>query len=156
MLWTFRYFLVCVSLTNLVTAENQCRTEINIRGMALKGFVLKRMTVAAPHICDIQCEREVTCQSVMHCSLFIMIRLHWPRNDANNGLRFATTDGEWLSFVSIRRLFLTLDADWSCFQTPRLLSLPSKDYTPIAWTIFWLGFHSLAAVLFVLVASLVE
>lgn len=70
------YALTAGRLFYLVTAENQCRTEINIRGMALKGFVLKRMTVAAPHICDIQCEREVTCQSVMHCSLFIMIRLH--------------------------------------------------------------------------------
>ena len=63
MLWIFRYFLVCVSVTNLVTAEDQCRIEINIRGMALKGFVFKRMTVAAPHICDILCEREITCQS---------------------------------------------------------------------------------------------
>ena len=63
MLWIFRYFLLCVSFTNLVTAGDQCRIEINIRGMALKGFVFKRMTVAAPHICDILCEREITCQS---------------------------------------------------------------------------------------------
>ncbi|XP_066026868.1 leukocyte tyrosine kinase receptor-like [Pocillopora verrucosa] len=63
MLWIFRYFLVCVSVTNLVIAEDQCRIEINIRGMTLKGFVFKRMTVAAPHICDILCEREITCQS---------------------------------------------------------------------------------------------
>ena len=63
MLWIFRYFLACVSFTNLVTAEDQCRIEINIRGMTLKGFVFKRMTVAAPHICDFLCEREITCQS---------------------------------------------------------------------------------------------
>ena len=63
MLWIFRYFLVCVSFTNLVTAEDQCRIEINIRGMALKGFAFKRMAVAAPHICDILCEREIICQS---------------------------------------------------------------------------------------------
>ena len=63
MLWIFRYFLACVSFTNLVTAEDQCRIEINIRGMALKGFVFKRMTVAAPHICDFLCEREIICQS---------------------------------------------------------------------------------------------
>ena len=61
--WIFRYFLVCVSVTNLVIAEDQCRIEINIRGMALKGFAFKRMAVAAPHICDILCEREITCQS---------------------------------------------------------------------------------------------
>ena len=63
MLWIFRYFLLCVSSTNLVAAGDQCRIEINIRGMALKGFVFKRMTVAALHICDILCERESTCQS---------------------------------------------------------------------------------------------
>ena len=63
MLWIFRYFLVCVSVTNPVIAEDQCRIEINIRGMALKGFAFKRMAVAAPHICDILCEREIICQS---------------------------------------------------------------------------------------------
>ena len=63
MLRIFRYFLLCVSFANLVTAGDQCRIEINIRGMALKGFVFKRMTVAALHICDILCEREIICQS---------------------------------------------------------------------------------------------
>ena len=63
MLRTFRYFLVCVSVTNLVIAEDQCRIEINIRGMALKGLAFERMAVAAPHICDILCEREIICQS---------------------------------------------------------------------------------------------
>ncbi|PFX16148.1 Fibrillin-2, partial [Stylophora pistillata] len=63
MLWRFTYVLVCVSFTNLATSEDQCRTEVNIRGMALKGFVSKRMTVVAPDICDILCEREVTYQS---------------------------------------------------------------------------------------------
>ena len=63
MLWIFRYFLVCVSVTNPIIAEDQCRVEINIRGMALKGFAFKRMAVAAPHICDILCEREIICQS---------------------------------------------------------------------------------------------
>ena len=63
MLWIFRYFLVCVLFTNLVTAEDQCRIEINIRGMTLKGFVFKRMSVAAPHFCDFLCEREIICQS---------------------------------------------------------------------------------------------
>ena len=63
MQWIFRYFLVCVLFTNLVPAEDQCRIEINIRGMILKGFVFKRMTVAAPHFCDFLCEREIICQS---------------------------------------------------------------------------------------------
>ena len=63
MLWIFRSFFLFASFTILVTAEDQCRTEINIRGMALKDFVFKRKSVDAPHICDILCEREITCQS---------------------------------------------------------------------------------------------
>ena len=63
MLWIFRSFILFASFTILITAEDQCRTEINIRGMALKGFVFKRKSVEAPHLCDILCEREITCQS---------------------------------------------------------------------------------------------
>ena len=49
---------------NLVTAEDQCRTEVNIRGMALKGFVFKRISaVTAPYKCDVKCEQEISCQS---------------------------------------------------------------------------------------------
>ncbi|KAL9978444.1 hypothetical protein ACROYT_G015958 [Oculina patagonica] len=48
---------------NFVTADNRCRTEVNIPGMALKGFVFKKMAVTAPHKCDVRCEREITCQS---------------------------------------------------------------------------------------------
>ena len=48
---------------NFVTAFDQCRTEINIPGMALKGFVFKEISVTAPYICDVRCEREITCQS---------------------------------------------------------------------------------------------
>ena len=62
-MWIFRYILVYLSFTNLVTAEDQCRKEINIRGMTLKGFVFKRMTVAAPRNFDFLCEREIICQS---------------------------------------------------------------------------------------------
>ena len=36
---------------------------MNIPGMALKGFVFKRMQATAPHKCDGGCAREITCQS---------------------------------------------------------------------------------------------
>ncbi|KAL9974299.1 hypothetical protein ACROYT_G011320 [Oculina patagonica] len=48
---------------NFVTADDRCRTEVNIPGMALKGFVFKKMSVTAPCKCDVKCEREINCQS---------------------------------------------------------------------------------------------
>ena len=63
MLWIFGSFLLFASLVELVTTNDQCRTEISRSGMALKGFVFKRWSVTAPHICDIKCEQEITCQS---------------------------------------------------------------------------------------------
>lgn len=50
---------------SLVTAhaENQCRTEVNMPGVALRGFVFKNMTVTAPSRCDAKCLGEITCQS---------------------------------------------------------------------------------------------
>ena len=63
MLWIFRRSILFATLMELVTANDQCRIEINIRGMALKGFVFKRWSVQAPHICDFKCEQEITCQS---------------------------------------------------------------------------------------------
>ena len=41
----------------------QCKTEVNIQGMALKRSVFKRWSVAAPHFCDVKCGQEITCQS---------------------------------------------------------------------------------------------
>ena len=63
MLGIFRPFFLLSSLMELVTANDQCRTEVNIRGMALKRSVSKRWSVQAPHICDFKCEQEITCQS---------------------------------------------------------------------------------------------
>lgn len=47
----------------LVTANDQCRTEWNIQGMALKRSVFIRWSVEAPHLCDVKCGREISCQS---------------------------------------------------------------------------------------------
>ncbi|KAL9974474.1 hypothetical protein ACROYT_G011509 [Oculina patagonica] len=46
-----------------VSAGNQCREERSVSGMALQGFVFKKISVTALHECDISCEREITCQS---------------------------------------------------------------------------------------------
>ncbi|PFX18702.1 Fibrillin-2 [Stylophora pistillata] len=46
-----------------VSPNKQCRVEINIQGMRLEKFVFKKMSASAPHICDIRCGQEITCQS---------------------------------------------------------------------------------------------
>ena len=66
MLWTVPWSFLFCSLMNFVTADradDRCRTEVNIPGMALIGFVFKKISVTAPHECDIKCERETICQS---------------------------------------------------------------------------------------------
>ena len=64
MLWIFRLpVLLSVSNIEYGTANDQCRTEVNIQGMALKRSVFKRWSVTAPHLCDVKCGQEITCQS---------------------------------------------------------------------------------------------
>ena len=48
---------------NCISANDQCRVEINIQGMRLQNFVSKRMSISTSHICDIRCGEEITCQS---------------------------------------------------------------------------------------------
>ena len=70
MLRNLRFFLFAFAMA-FVTANDQywteekiqCKTEVNIHGMALKRSVFKRWSVAAPHLCDVKCEQEITCQS---------------------------------------------------------------------------------------------
>ena len=59
----FHSLLLFTFHLSLVTAENQCRTEVNMPGVALRGFVFKNMTVTAPSRCDAKCLGEITCQS---------------------------------------------------------------------------------------------
>ena len=55
MYWLFRNFrfLFLASTMKFVTANDQCRTEVNIQGMALKRSVFKRWSVVAPYLCDV-------------------------------------------------------------------------------------------------------
>ena len=65
MYWLFRNlrFLFLASTMEFVTANDQCRTEVNIQGMALKRSVFQIWSVAAPHLCDVKCGQEIACQS---------------------------------------------------------------------------------------------
>ena len=65
MWWLFRHlrFVLFTFTMEFVTANDQCRTEVKIQGMALKRSVFKRWSVAAPHLCDVKCGQEITCQS---------------------------------------------------------------------------------------------
>ena len=65
MYWLFRNlrFLFLASTMEFVTANDQCKTEVNIQGMALKRSVFKRWSVATPHLCDVKCGQEIACQS---------------------------------------------------------------------------------------------
>ena len=65
-----RFFLFASAMAFVTAIEQcrteekiQCKTEVNLRGMALKRSVFKRWSVAAPHLCDVKCEQEITCQS---------------------------------------------------------------------------------------------
>ena len=64
MLWTVPcFFGFGFQFIDCVSAGNQCREEVSVSGMALKGFVFKQFYVRALHECDISCEREIICQS---------------------------------------------------------------------------------------------
>jgi len=66
MRWTVPCFLLFAGYfmaMDCVSAGGQCKEERSISGMALQGFVFKKLSVRAFHECDIRCERELTCQS---------------------------------------------------------------------------------------------
>ncbi|KAL9974450.1 hypothetical protein ACROYT_G011482 [Oculina patagonica] len=79
---------------NFVTADDRCRTEVNIPGMALKGFIFKKMSVTAPHKCDVRCEREIACQSYNYvreenlCELNNRTKEARPENFRSDPARF--------------------------------------------------------------------
>ena len=64
-MWKFQNlrFLLFASVMEFVTADDQCRTDIYIEGKALRCSVFKRWSVATPHLCDVKCGQEITCQS---------------------------------------------------------------------------------------------
>ena len=76
---------------NLAIAKNPCKTEVNVPGMALIGFVFKKVPVTAPHVCDITCERETLCQNVIgekYCELNTRTKEARPENFQPDDSRF--------------------------------------------------------------------
>ena len=59
----FKSKFLFASAMEFVTADDQCRNNVYIEGMALRCSVFKRWSVAAPHLCDVKCGQEITCQS---------------------------------------------------------------------------------------------
>ncbi|XP_022804268.1 microfibril-associated glycoprotein 4-like [Stylophora pistillata] len=62
-MWRITDFLILTSLMNLSNASDQCGVRMAPTGTALKGFVFKWILVKAPYMCDVECEKEINCQS---------------------------------------------------------------------------------------------
>ncbi|XP_058945569.2 uromodulin-like [Pocillopora verrucosa] len=79
---------------DLATAKDLCKTEVSVLGMALKGFIFKKVTVTAPHDCDITCRGETKCQSFNYvigeksCELSARTKEARPENFQSDVLRF--------------------------------------------------------------------
>ncbi|CAH3141749.1 unnamed protein product, partial [Pocillopora meandrina] len=96
MAWNSSFLILLASLylMNLAIAKNPCKTEVNVPGMALKGFVFKKVPVTAPHVCDITCEKDTICQSnnyvigEKYCELNTRTKEARPENLQPDDLRF--------------------------------------------------------------------
>ena len=96
MAWNSSYLTLLASLylMNLAIAKYPCKTEFSVPGMALKGFVFKKVPVKAPHVCDITCERETICQSYNYvigeksCELNTRTKEARPKNFQPDDSRF--------------------------------------------------------------------
>ena len=96
MAWNSSFFIILASLyfKDLAIARNSCKTGVSVPGMALKGFVFKKVPVTAPHVCDVTCERETICQSYNYvigeksCELNTRTKEARPENFQPDDLRF--------------------------------------------------------------------
>ena len=91
---SFVILLTFLYLMDLATAKKLCKIEASIPGTALKGYIFKKVSVAAPHICVIACERETICQSYNYvignksCELNTRTKEARPENFQPDDLRF--------------------------------------------------------------------
>ena len=96
MAWNSSFVILLVSLylMDFSTAKTPCKTEVSVPGMALKGFVFKKVPVTAPHMCDITCEKDTICQSYHYiigeksCELNTRTKEARPENFQPDDLRF--------------------------------------------------------------------
>ena len=91
---SFLILLTFLYLMDHATAKNLCKIEASIPGTALKGYIFKKVSVAAPHMCVIACERETICQSYNYvignksCELNTRTKEARPENFQPDDLRF--------------------------------------------------------------------
>ena len=136
--WLYRFFHFLASFTTFVMAGAQCRTEISIPGMALDGFVFKRMSVTAPHQCDFSCEREVTCQSYNYvigekiCELNNRTKEARPENFRSDPARFykrrLVGRGMWLVLFFHGETFLSRWQDTERAIATKLLLMDNFNF----------------------------
>ena len=91
---SFLILLAFFYLMDLATAKKLCKIEASIPGTALKGYIFKKVSVAAPHMCVIACERETICQSYNYvignksCELNTRTKEARPENFQPDDLHF--------------------------------------------------------------------
>ncbi|CAH3141692.1 unnamed protein product [Pocillopora meandrina] len=91
---SFLILLASLYLMDFAIAKMPCKTEVSVAGMALKGFVFKKVPVTAPYVCDTTCERETICQSYNYvigeksCELNSRTKEARPENFQPDDLRF--------------------------------------------------------------------
>ena len=91
---SFSVLLASLYLMDFANAKNPCKTEVSVPGMALRGFVFKKVPVTAPHMCDITCEKDTICQSYHYiigeksCELNTRTKEARPENFQSDDLRF--------------------------------------------------------------------
>ena len=132
---SFLILLASLYLMDFAIAKIPCKTEVSLPGMALKGFVFKKVPVTAPHVCDITCERETICQSYNYvigeksCELNSRTKEARPENFQPDDLRF------YMGRISGRSMYPV----WFIWHTnlsqrvPSKTWLPSESWCPIAW-----------------------
>ena len=88
MAWNSSFFIILASLyfKDLAIAKSPCKTGVSVPGMALKGFVFKKVLVTAPHVCDVTCENYVIGEK--SCELNTRTKEARPENFQPDGLRF--------------------------------------------------------------------
>ncbi|KAL9974944.1 hypothetical protein ACROYT_G012055 [Oculina patagonica] len=97
MQWILPCLFLFGSAISFVTADDRCRTEVSKLGMALKGFVFKKMPATDPYKCEVICEQEITCQSYNYvigealCELNNRSKEARPENFRSDPARFYIT-----------------------------------------------------------------
>ena len=95
-MWIYCFLSLLISLDamDFATAKDPCKTEVSVLGMALKGFVYKKVTVTAPYECDFTCMGERKCQSLNYvigeksCELSARTKEARPENFQSDDSRF--------------------------------------------------------------------